>query len=178
MRPPEHFETERLRLRPPEAEDAPAIFESYAQDPEVTRYLDWRPHAGIEDTEAFLRRCRDVWLDGSAFPWAIVRKEDGRLLGMVEVRVKATAVDVGYVLARAHWGLGYVPEAVAAVRDWAMAQPGIWRFWAVCDVDNHASARVLEKVGMVREGVLRRWAGHNVGDGSPRDCACYALVKP
>jgi ribosomal-protein-alanine N-acetyltransferase len=63
MKPPGHLrvpaiiETPRLSLRPPARADAPAIFETYAQDPLVTRYLIWRPHASISETWAFLRRC-------------------------------------------------------------------------------------------------------------------------
>ena len=72
-------------------------------------------------------------------------------------------------------------EAVRAVTQWALAQPGIFRVWAVCDIDNHASARVLEKAGMQLEGILRRWSGHPAADQSapevPRDCVCYAIVK-
>ncbi len=68
-------------------------------------------------------------------------------------------------------------EALTAVVQWAFAQPGIYRVWATCDVDNVASAGVLERVGMQREGVLRRWLVHpNVSD-RPRDCFCYSIVK-
>jgi RimJ/RimL family protein N-acetyltransferase len=177
MKPPETIETERLRLRLPAMEDATAIFEQYAQDAEVTKYLVWRPHRSIEETQDFLRRCLSVWEQASAFPWVISRKSDGRLIGMVEIRPGSHKSDLGYVLAREFWGNGYAPEAVKAITEWALAQPDIWRVWAVCDVDNLASARVLEKVGMRREGMLRRWIIHpNVSD-EPRDAFCYAIVK-
>ena len=52
--PPREFRTQRLILRPPRMEDAPAIFQSYASDPEVTRYLTWPPYENVEDLEAFL----------------------------------------------------------------------------------------------------------------------------
>jgi RimJ/RimL family protein N-acetyltransferase len=68
-------------------------------------------------------------------------------------------------------------EAARAVVDWALGQPGIYRVWAVCDVENAASTRVLEKVGMQREGVLRRWIIHPGVDAVPRDCYCYAIIK-
>ena len=69
-------------------------------------------------------------------------------------------------------------EAVTGLVQWALAQPEIFRVWAVCDAENVASARLLESVGMQREGTLRRWILHpNVSD-SPRDCLCYAVVKP
>ncbi len=68
-------------------------------------------------------------------------------------------------------------EAVAAMVEWALAQPTIYRVWATCDVDNVASARLLERVGMEREGVLRRWLIHPSLSAAPRDCACYSIVK-
>ncbi len=177
MRPPEIIETPRLRLRPPVMDDAALIFERYAQDTEVTRYLIWRPHQTVEETRAFLRRCISEWENGSAFQWVLSRKEDGGLVGMAEIRIDGYKADLGYLLARPHWGRGYMAEAVRAIIDWTLEQKGIYRIWAVCDVENSASVRVLEKVGMRREGVLRRWSIHpNLGD-EPRDCYCYAIVK-
>ncbi len=177
MRPPETLETARLYLRPPRMEDAEAIFEQYAQDAAVTKYLTWRPHRDIEETRAFVRRCQDVWRDASAFPWAIIRKAGGQLLGMIEMRIDGHRVDLGYGLAQGYWGQGYTPEVVAAIMDWAWQQPTVYRVWAVCDIENQASARVLEKVGMRREGVLRRWIMHPNRSGEPRDCYCYAKTK-
>lgn len=63
--------------------------------------------------------------------------------------------------------------------DWAFSQEGmtLWRIWGVCDIDNQASARVLEKVGMQKEGVLRRWISHPNVSSEPRDCLCYSRVR-
>ena len=68
-------------------------------------------------------------------------------------------------------------EALKSVVEWALAQPEIYRVWATCDVDNVASARVLERAGMGREGVLRRWLVHPNLSDEPRDCLCYSIVK-
>ena len=111
MRPPEIIETQRLALRPPLVADAETIFTIYAQDVEVAKYMIWRPHKNIEETRDFMRRCISAWEDGSAYPWVITRKEDGRLIGMIESRVKGFSMDIGYVLARVYWGRGYMPEA-------------------------------------------------------------------
>lgn len=176
MKPPEIIETPRLRLRPPVAGDATAIFEQYAQDSAVTKYLTWRPHKQIDETFEYLKRCAAGW-DACAFTWVLTRKEDGDLLGMVELRLDEYKANLGYVLARPHWGKGIMPEAVSAVVDWTLASAGIFRVWAVCDIENSASARVLEKVGMEREGILRRWIIHpNVSD-EPRDCFCYSKTR-
>jgi RimJ/RimL family protein N-acetyltransferase len=86
-------------------------------------------------------------------------------------------VEVGYVLERAHWGMGLMTEVVAAVRDAAFADPDIHRFQALCDVENLASARVMEKAGMVREGTLRNYEIHPNRSEAPRDCWMYAVVR-
>ncbi len=177
MKPPETMETARLRLRPPRMEDARAIFDQYAQDAAVARYLTWQPHQDIAETQAFLRRCLAVWQDGSAFPWAIIHKAESQLIGMLEIRIQGHRVDLGYGLAQRYWGQGYMTEAVAAIMDWAWQQPSLYRVWAVCDIENHASARVLEKVGMELEGVLRRNVLHPNVSSEPRDSCCYAMVK-
>ncbi len=177
MNPPRIMETARLRLTPPVLEDAEEIFASYAQDPEVTRYLVWMPHESIETTREFLFRCMAVWALETAFPWVIRRKGDERLLGMIEIRMDGYRADLGYALARPYWGQGIMTEAIRAVVDWAISQEEIYRVWAVCDVDNKASARVLEKAGMQREGILHRWGLHPNISEVPRDCFCYAKVK-
>jgi RimJ/RimL family protein N-acetyltransferase len=107
----------------------------------------------------------------------LLRKQDEQLIGMAQIQIDRFKANIGYVLARSEWGKGYMPEAAKALLDWAMNRREIYRVWAVCDVENTASARVLEKIGMKREGTLSRWIIHpNVSD-EPRDCYCYALVK-
>lgn len=177
MKPPEQIETLRLHLRPPTLQDAEWIFHRYTQDHDVAKYMVWRPHQDIEETLIYLRRCLTNWENETAFTWVLARKDNGELLGMVEIRVQDWKADVGYVLKKAAWGNGYMPEALSAVVQWALSQPSIYRVWAVCDVDNAASARVLEKVGMQREGVLRRWIVHPNISAEPRDSLCYAIVK-
>ena len=86
-------------------------------------------------------------------------------------------VEVGYVLARPYWGKGYMTEVLCAIIEWALAQPDIFRVQAVCDVENIASARVMEKAGMTREGTLRRYVSHPNLSNEPRDAYIYAAVK-
>jgi len=174
---PPSMDTHNLLLRTPRMEDAGPIFERYAQDPEVSRYLIWRPHENLETTKQFLTRCLDVWQTGSAFPWVLVEKKSNILIGMIEACIHDCRLELGYVLARPYWNQGYATEAVRAVHDWAIAQPTIYRVWAVCDFENLASARVLEKVGMQKEGLLRRWMVHPNISNEPRDCWCYSKTK-
>ena len=177
MRPPELVQTERLVLRPPRISDAAAIFQSYAQDVEVTRYLTWEPHKNVQETERFLTGCVAAWEGQNRFPWVVIWREKGELAGMIEMRINNFKADVGYVVARSFWGRGVATEALRPIVEWGLGQEGIYRVWALCDAENGASARVLEKVGMQREGLLRRYSLHPNISFEPRDCYCYAAVK-
>ena len=177
MRAPEVLETARLRLRAPRLEDAKTIFGSYAQDPLVTHYLTWRPHRSIETTEKFIVHCIEQWGKGSAFPYVITRRYDNQLVGMIDLRPNQHGANIGYVLARKEWRQGIMTEAARCLVDYALSQPAIYRIQAFCDVDNVASARTLEKVGMLREGTLRRYIIHPVVSNEPRDCFLYSITK-
>ena len=83
----------------------------------------------------------------------------------------------GYVLAKKMWRHGFAAEALKHLVDWSLAQPGIFRAWAFCDVENPASVRVMEKAGMVREGLLHRWHIAPTLGPEPRDCVVCARVK-
>ena len=98
--------------------------------------------------------------------------DDRRLAGSITGKRRGR-VQLGYALAQAFWGKGYATEAVMAVTAWALSQPGFHRVGALCDLENVASQRVLEKAGFQREGVLRRWEIlPNLGSAS-RDVLCY-----
>jgi len=168
--------TERLVLRKPTPLDVRPIYEGYARDPDVIRYLAFHGGQTIEDVERFIERALHGWDAGTILTWAITLKTDGTLIGMIDVRLESHA-NVGYVLAREHWSRGYMTEALRAVVRWAMDQPEIFRLWAVCDVENVASARVMEKAGMEREGILRRWITLPNRSDLPRDCYCYSIVR-
>ena len=174
---PQLIQTDRLILRVPNHSDARAIFDGYAQDVDVVRYLPWRPHKTITDTEEYLAKCQAGWTAGSDLTWALTIRGDDQLIGMIAIRPRGYKHDFGYVLARAHWGRGLMTEAARAIVDLSFTDPEVRRVWAVCDIDNRASARVLEKIGFEQEGVLRRWITHpNVGP-EPRDALCYSRVR-
>jgi len=172
---PSAFQTRRLVLRPIAPADAGPIFDGYAQDEEVSRYLTWRPHATIADTDAYVRACLAAT---AARTYVLVRPSDQRVIGAFDLRQPAAAqLSYGYVLMRSCWGDGMMTEALTHVVDWALRQPGIWRIGGVCDVENPASARVTEKAGLQREGILRRWIVHPNLGSAPRDCFSYAKVR-
>jgi [ribosomal protein S5]-alanine N-acetyltransferase len=174
---PEHIQTPRLTLRKPVRADAADMFSTYACDPEATRYLMWHSDGTRRAVEEFLERSLAGWDRGSAYTWSIILRENSGFLGMIEARLDAYIVNISYVLGRAYWNRGFATEAVREVCAWAESQSGVFRIWAVCAVDNPASARVLEKAGMVREGILRRWAVFPNIDGTPRDCYSYVRVR-
>ncbi len=174
---PDSFETARLILRPVARGDARAIFTGYAQDPEVVRFVMWRPHHGLADTEAYIAACLSTPADKSR-SYALIAREGGQLLGNFALRrPDLHRLDCGYVLARQYWGHGLMTEVLSLAVRWAMRQNDIWRIGAVCDVENLASARVMEKAGLAREGIRRRWLVHPNISGEPRDCFSYALTR-
>jgi [ribosomal protein S5]-alanine N-acetyltransferase len=175
--PPNVLTTARLQLCRPQPEYAPLVFESYGQDGEVTRYLGWRPHVSLDDARQAMEDRLQEWDSGREFSWFIFERSSNRLIGSISARMESSRVNLGYVLARSSWGQGFMTEAAAAVVSWAFSLPEIYRVWALCDVDNAASARVLEKVGMTREGTLKQFGIHPNISAVPRDCYSYAVTR-
>jgi len=173
MQPPLQILTPRLLLRKPEAEDAPAIFRSYAGDPEVTRFLTWLPHVRVDETRAWLLKALAGWETMTTLVWMITTRSEGEIIGAIELRMEQQA-NLGFVLSRPHWGRGLMTEAVRAVVEWALGTGEIARVWALCAAENGASARVLEKSGLEREALLRSWMVFPNLAPMPQDCYRYA----
>lgn len=172
---PKTFSTARLRLRPVQADDVTAIFDSYAQDADVTRYLTWLPHTSTEDTKSFIQMCLNAQ---SSRTYLVTSNAADAVFGAFKLRSGGQArLEVGYALARPFWGRGYMTEILTEVVAWALQQPSIWRIGAVADIENIASQRVMEKSGMQSEGVLRRWLIHPTLSEAPRDCISFAATR-
>ncbi len=175
--PPDRIETGRLLLRLPVPDDATAIFEEYASDPDVTRYLRWPPHRTIDTLHEVLGDFIRGHHAGTEYGWVLTLEAEDRPIGMLTVRPGGHQVELGYVLGKRHWGQGYMTEAVDAVAGLMLARPDIYRVCAHCDTENPGSARVLEKAGFEREGLLRRWSIHPNVSAEPRDCYAYSRVR-
>jgi RimJ/RimL family protein N-acetyltransferase len=176
-RPPDTFVTEHLFVRRPRLADAPAIFAAYAADPEATRYLTWKPHATVASLEDYLAIPIAEWETGVAFRYELCLRGTDLPIGSIHLRPHNTSMLFGYVLAKVWWGRGFMAEALRFTVDWALGQPEVFRAYAFCDAENPASARVMEKAGMTREGILRRWSiCPNLGP-EPRDCIVCAKVR-
>jgi [ribosomal protein S5]-alanine N-acetyltransferase len=174
---PDKFHTARLVLRPVMAADRDAIFVTYAQDAEVTRYLTWRPHRSRSDTGEYIAHCLATMATDTR-TYVVTSREDGTVMGAFDLRRPAPhRLEFGYALGRAWWGQGLMTEALTEVVQWGLRRKRIFRIGSFCDVENAGSARVMEKAGLMREGLVRRFLIHpNISD-EPRDCFSYARVR-
>ena len=171
------IETRRLILRQFRPEDAEDMFTAWASDQEVTRFLTWPPHSDAGATRALLENWVRQYTDGGYFNWGIEWKENGRLIGnisVVRLDEETDSAEIGYCLGRAHWGHGFMPEALRAVMDYLFDTAEVNRIAACHDVSNPRSGRVMEKAGMKREGVLRASGKNNRGIC---DVVWYALLR-
>jgi RimJ/RimL family protein N-acetyltransferase len=173
----ERLETARLILVRPKAADAQAIFERYASDPAVTRYLAWRTHRSVDDTKLFVDFSDAEWDRSPAGPYLLRSKEDGRLLGASGLNFDATgAATTGYVIAQDAWGRGYATEALRAMIDLARAL-GLQKLAAYCHPDHGPSIRVLEKGGFTMAGTEPAFAEFpNLTPGVKVDVSRYELA--
>lgn len=159
--------------------DAAAIFERYASDPDVTRYLGWPRHQSVADTDSFLRFSAAEWEQRPAGPYLIRARSDDRLLGSTGLGFEGghlTEAVTGYVLAKDSWGMGYATEALRAMIDVAQ-QIDVARLYALCHSEHRASWRVLEKCGFAQDKSWTRQAEFpNLAPGVRQNVVCYALT--
>ena len=177
QRLPEEITSPRLLLRRPIEVDAAAIFMGYTQDRQVCHFMVWQPHTREEQTQGFIASCIEAWRTEAKFPYIITEHGSNTAIGMIEARPLGTTVDVGYVLAQAHWGKGLMPEALQALTAVALNETQAFRVQATCDVENIASQRTLEKSGFRREGRLERHTVHPNISPEPRACFMYAKCR-
>lgn len=177
MHPPERLETERLILRRAHLDDAPALFQAYANDPQATRYLSWRTHESVNQTAEFLEGVDASWDSGQEHVWVLVPADEAEPIGAVGATTDMHGVEIGYVLGRDFWGRGLMVEAVRAVLSWFAEQPSVYRVWAYCAVNHERSAQVLLRSGMTYEGTLRRWVLlPNIAD-EPCDARVFSWIR-
>jgi ribosomal-protein-alanine N-acetyltransferase len=164
----------RLVLRRPQPGDAPRLY-SYASDPRSSRYLAWRPHRDEAESRAFLQGCIEAWEGGQRLCWVI--ETGGGVVGMIEAKLKGRNAGVGYVLSPHAWGEGYASEALALLSGALFRYSPVSAIWALCVTDNSASARVLEKCGYGREGLLSRYLPCPNLDGGRHDVWRYVRYR-
>lgn len=146
---------ERLVLREFDSGDLDAVH-TYAKDIEVVRYMEWGPNSRAE-TEEFLARAEaQACADPRAnYELAVVELNTGILVGGMGLRTEGLQGLLGYCFARSSWGNGYATEAARLMVAFGFGSLGLHRIRARCDSENAASRRVLEKIGMRREGCFK-----------------------
>ena len=177
MNAPPRVITNRLVMAQPGPQDAEAIFERYAADPDVTRYVGWARHRTVEDARAFLDFSTAQWERRGAGPYLIRARDTGQLLGGTGLDLHAAAEAMtGYVLAKDSWGKGYATESLRAMIEVA-SDIGLRRLYALCHPDHVPSQHVLEKGGFHRDpGWTTRIVFPNLAPGVLQDVLCYARV--
>ncbi|NII11963.1 GNAT family N-acetyltransferase [Oleiagrimonas sp. C23AA] len=167
----------RLRLRNPHPSDAAALLAMHANQ-EVMRYWSTPPWTSLTQAHDWLERAWQGAQTGQSYSWVISSREaPDTLLGtcaLFAIQPGCRRAEVGYGLARPHWGHGYATEAMQAVVTHAFGAMDLRRLEADIDPDNHASQRVLERLGFVEEGYLReRWEV----DGIVSDSRLFGLLR-
>jgi len=170
------LEAERLVLRRHTLDDAEAVFNNWASDPEVTRYLKWLPHESIDVSREWCRLRVDSHADDDDYNWIIVLRSSGEpigSIGVVALDEKIRSVTVGYTLGKAWWNRGYASEALSAVVKFLFEEVGVNRVEARYDPRNQSSGKVMLRAGLVFEGTHRQADWNNQG---VCDCSVHALI--
>ena len=168
--------TSRLLLRPFTEADTDAIFALHSS-PRVLRYWDSPPWSERARAERFIARCRQMEQEGSGARVAIERAADRVFIGwccLVEWNRDYRSATLGYCLDDFAWGQGFATEAADALLRWAFDTLDLNRVQSDADTRNTASARVLEKLGFVREGTLRE---NCIVNGEASDSRVYGLLR-
>ena len=168
--------TDRLRLRPFTGADADALF-ALQSNATVLRYWDAPPWTDHARAERFIAACEHMAEEGSGARLAMDRLSDEVFIGWCSLtrwNSDHRSASMGYCLNEAAWGHGYATEAGRALLDWAFDTLDLNRVQAETDTRNVASARVLEKLGFLREGTLREDC---VVNGDVSDSWVYGLLR-
>ncbi|MFT4011446.1 MAG: GNAT family protein [Nocardioidaceae bacterium] len=168
--------TDRLRLRPFTNADKDALF-ALQSNVYVLRYWDSPPWSDPARADHFIAACQELADEGSGARLAVDRIFDGEFVGWCSLtswNPGYRSASMGYCYDEIAWGQGYATEAARAVLEWAFGTLDLNRVQAETDTRNAASARVLEKLGFVREGTLREDC---IVNGEVSDSWVYGLLR-
>jgi [ribosomal protein S5]-alanine N-acetyltransferase len=169
------LKTARLNLREFTEADFDAVL-AYSKDPKVTRYLFFGPR-DEDSTQEYLQELLASQLEQprTRFELAVEEKAGGRLIGACDLSlIERNVMDLGYMLESAAWGRGIATEIATALLDAAFQQLRVDRVISTVDVNNSASIRVLEKIGMRWEAVYRR---HRRAKNRWWDCHLFVMPR-
>jgi ribosomal-protein-alanine N-acetyltransferase len=168
--------TVRLVLRPYTPDDAPSL-RRWLSDPDVAGMTLTVPHPYPETAaDEFIRALHPAWVERKRANWAVTRASDSALIGGIGLQFALAhrRAEVGYWIAKPEWGNGYASEATRCVLAFGFDEMQLHRIEAHHFMENPASGRVLERVGMSPEGVHR---GVVWRDDRPRDLKSYAILR-
>lgn len=171
------LETGRLLLRRFTVQDAPAMYQNWASDPEVCRHLTWPCHTDAGLTRRLLEHWVAAYADPACYQWAIAPKATPQnpigSISLVRLDDPVCSGELGYCIGRAWWHQGIASEALAAVLRYLFLQAGFLRLEARHDVANPRSGMVMRRCGMQYEGTLRQAGRNNRGIV---DTAVYSIL--
>ena len=170
------IETERLILRAFKESDAKLMFNNWASDDRVTKYLTWKSHENIENTITICKLWEEQSKEKDNYLWAIVLKENNNpigSIGLVELFEETRCGEIGYCIGYDYWGKGIIKEAIEAVVKY-LKLAGFVRLQAVHDVKNPNSGKVLLKTEFEKEGILKKYTFNN--DKELIDVVIYSLI--
>ena len=176
MRDVPRIETERLLLRAFALTDAPEV-QRLAGDRAIAAGTLTIPHPYPEGlAEEWIRRQLDRTEDADSVNFALERREDGALVGSMALNVEREhdRAELGYWIGRPYWGQGFATEAGRAVVSYGFETLRLNRIYAFHFTSNPASGRVLQKIGMRREGCRRR---HTLKWGEYLDNEAYGILR-
>ncbi len=172
------LETQRLVLRRYLNSDAAAMFNNWASDSEVTKFLMWQPHESSKVSQSIIGDWLKLYDDEKYYHWAIVLKENGDEpigdIAVVHMDEAVSMVHIGYCIGKKWWHQGITSEALKAVMDFLFDEVDANRIESRHDPRNPNSGGVMKKCGMKYEGTLRRSDWNNQGIC---DACYYALLK-
>ncbi|KQW91620.1 GCN5 family acetyltransferase [Massilia sp. Root418] len=170
------LKTERLVLRHIREGDAPALFAIYS-DPEAMRYWSSPPWQRMAQAEDHVALTLAGYQDGSMLTMGMTLAQTGELIGVCRLHhfnQQNRRCEMGYILSRAHWGKGYMQEALAATIGHSLEAFGLHRIEADVDPRNAGSAALLKRLHFVHEGHLRqRW----IVNGEVCDTDFFGLLR-
>jgi [ribosomal protein S5]-alanine N-acetyltransferase len=156
--------------------DVDSLFTIFS-DPEVMRYWSSPPLTDREAARRLLSEIHDGFQRRVIFQWGIARHMDDTVIGtstLFHLDMNNRRGEIGYALGRAHWGNGYMQEALRALLGFAFGELGLRRVEADVDPRNAGSIRTVERLGFQKEGYLReRWEVN----GEIQDALFYGLLR-
>ena len=166
----------RLLLRRLKISDVEAMYE-YTSDPKVTRHLEWPEHTEMSLTEAFVINAIETYeFEKHAFLWAIELTSEAKMIGVIRVldySPKNKRAEISYILNPAYQGKGYIGEAIDTFLNYCFQDLSIQRIQAKCTIDNVSSEKVMQKAGMQREAIMKKYFYIN---DEYKDALLYAVT--